>query len=77
MEADLVVADQHIAADGPLLLCQRMAGGAEGQQAYLVQQQAGAIAGQVLGEHQIPRLQGVEVAVNAFVQVDPATPAAG
>ncbi len=77
MQADLVVAGQLLGGDGSALGGERVLGRAEWQQAHLVQRQAGAIVGQVLGEHQIPYLQGVEVAVNALVQIDPAAPAAG
>ncbi len=77
MKADLVVAGEVIEANGPLQLGQRVAGGAERAQAHLVQHQPGAIPRQMFREHQIPRLQRIEMAVNTLVQIDPAATAAG
>ncbi len=77
MQAYLVVAGELLGGDGPRQGGEGMFGRAERQQAYFVQRQAGAILGQVFGQHEIPYLQCIEVAVNAFVQIDAAAPAAG
>jgi hypothetical protein len=76
MQAYLVVAGQHLGGDG-LSCSEGVARCAQRKQTDFVQRQAGAILGQVLGEHQISCLQRIEVAVDPLVQVDAATAAAG